>query len=170
MLRHFLSLILVAIISLFIFNSIAYGTELIEDERIIDNHLLPCSSQVACVASWPKESQRLLRRTTTEPALTVGQSYIAPIVYHIDKNRAKEIVSKVLTVVPRTQVIETKDNYILAESKGKFFGGIDQLEFYFPPKLSIIEMRSASRKGKLDLGVNRRRLEQIRLALKDLNI
>lgn len=154
MLRHCLSLILVAIISLFVIDSIAYGTELIENQRIIDNHLLPCRPEVACVASWPKESQ----------------SYIAPIVYHIDKNKAKEILSKVLTVVPRTQVIETKDNYILAESQGKFLGRIDQLEFYFPPKLPIIELKSASHKSKLDLGLNRRRLEQIRLALKDLNI
>ncbi|EAZ91824.1 DUF1499 domain-containing protein [Crocosphaera chwakensis] len=154
MFRYFLSLILVTIISLFTIDSIAYGTELIKNERIVENHLLPCPSEVACVASWPQENQ----------------SYIAPIVYHIDKNQAKEILSKVLTRVPRTHVIETKNNYILAESKGKFLGGIDELEFYFPPKLSIIELRSASRKGKLDLGVNRRRLEQIRLALKDLNI
>lgn len=152
--RHFLSFILVAIISFFMINSIAEGRELIGNERIIDGHLLPCLSEVACVSSWPKDSQ----------------SYIAPIVYHADKNQAKEILLKVLTVVPRTHVVETQDNYILAEAKGKFFGGIDDIEFYFPPNLSMIELRSTSRNSKFDLGVNRRRLEQIRLALKDLNI
>ncbi|MEY3828284.1 MAG: hypothetical protein RLZZ148_3112, partial [Cyanobacteriota bacterium] len=34
----------------------------------------------------------------------------------------------------------------------------------------VIHVRSASRVGESDLGVNRRRIEQIRLALGDLNI
>ncbi len=154
MIRSFLSLILVTIFSLFSLHSIAYANELKDNKRIIDNHLLPCSTDVACVVSLEEDSQ----------------SYIPPITYHIDRNQAKEILLKVLPIVPRTEVIETKDNYILAEAKGKFFGGVDDLEFYFPSDISVIELRSASRKSKFDLGVNRRRLEQIRLALKDLNI
>ncbi|MDJ0729488.1 MAG: DUF1499 domain-containing protein [Crocosphaera sp.] len=154
MIRHFWLLILVTFFSFFFIQSMVYGSELRENERITNNHLLPCSSEVACVVSWQEESQ----------------FYIAPISYHITRNQAKEILLKVLTVVPRTKVIEIKDNYILAESKGKFLGGIYEVEFYFPPNLSVIELRSASRSSKFDLGVNRRRLEQIRLALKDLNI
>lgn len=154
MIRYFCSLLLVIIFSLFSLHSMAYANELRENERIINHHLLPCSADVACVVSIEEESQ----------------SYIAPIPYHIDRNKAKEILLKVLPLVPRTEVIETKDNYILAESKGKFFGRIDDLEFYFPPNSSVIELRSASRSNKFDLGLNRRRLEQIRLALKDLNI
>ncbi len=154
MIRHLFSLILVTIFSFFSINSIAYGRGLGESDRIINGHLLPCPSEVACVVSSQEENQ----------------SYIAPIPYHINKNKAKEILLKVLNVVPRTEVIATKDNYIIAQSKGKFWGRVDDLEFYFPPHLSIIELRSASRSNKLDLGLNRRRLEQIRLALKDLNL
>ena len=47
---------------------------------------------------------------------------------------------------------------------------MDDLEFYFTPNSSTIELRSASRSNKFDLGLNRRRLEQIRLALKELNV
>jgi uncharacterized protein (DUF1499 family) len=95
---------------------------------------------------------------------------IDPITYHVDRNKARETLLKVLTVVPRTSVLEQTDNYIHATSKSRIFKFIDDVEFYFPANENIIHLRSASRIGESDLGVNRRRLEQIRLALGDLNI
>ncbi|MBE9038648.1 DUF1499 domain-containing protein [aff. Roholtiella sp. LEGE 12411] len=95
---------------------------------------------------------------------------IDPIAYHIDRNAARETLLKVLSVVPRTEVIEQTDNYIHALSKSRIFKFIDDVEFYFPPNEPIIHLRSASRIGESDLGVNRRRMEQIRLALRDLKI
>jgi uncharacterized protein (DUF1499 family) len=95
---------------------------------------------------------------------------IEPIPYHGDRNTVRETLLKVLTVVPRTEVIEQTDDYIHALSKSRIFKFIDDVEFYFPPNESVIHVRSASRVGDSDLGVNRRRVEQIRLALRDLNI
>jgi uncharacterized protein (DUF1499 family) len=95
---------------------------------------------------------------------------IKPIPYHVDRDKAREILLKVLTVVPRTEVIEQTDNYIHALSKSRIFKFIDDVEFYLPANESVIHVRSASRVGESDLGVNRRRVEQIRLALRDLNI
>ncbi|MGF1673711.1 MAG: DUF1499 domain-containing protein, partial [Rivularia sp. (in: cyanobacteria)] len=77
---------------------------------------------------------------------------------------------KVLTVVPRTEVVENTDNYIHALSKSRIFKFVDDVEFYFPADENVIHIRSASRVGDSDLGVNRRRMEQIRLAMQDLNI
>ena len=47
-------------------------------------------------------------------------------------------------------------------------GFVDDSEFYFSKDKNVIQMRSAARLGESDLGVNRRRLEQIRLAFQDL--
>lgn len=152
--RYFWSIIIVGGLSFFLTNSVVYGTELLENNRFLNGHLLPCESTSSCVVSLDKQSK----------------SYIAPILYHTNINQAREILLKVLTVVPRTTVVETTDNYIRAEAKGKFLGGRDELEFYFPANKSVIELRSASGNSNFDLGLNRRRLEQIRLALKDLNI
>lgn len=152
--RHFWSIIIVGLLGLCLINSGAYGTELMKNSRVFEEHLLPCASTSSCVVSWDQESP----------------SYIAPIPYHTNINQAREILLKVLTVVPRTTVVETTDNYIRAESTGKFWGGIDELEFYFSAKDSVIQLRSASQNSNFDLGVNRRRLEQIRLALRDLKI
>jgi uncharacterized protein (DUF1499 family) len=75
---------------------------------------------------------------------------------------------KVLSVVPRTKVIENTDNYIHTESTSRIFKFVDDAEFYFPEDQNIIQVRSAARVGESDLGVNRRRIEQIRLAMEDL--
>ncbi|WP_222427131.1 DUF1499 domain-containing protein [Hyella patelloides] len=95
---------------------------------------------------------------------------IAPITYQTDLDIAKETLLKVLKVVPRTEVIEQTDDYIRAQSTSRLMGFIDDIEFYFPTDKKVIEMRSASRLGESDIGVNRRRLEQIRLAIADLNV
>lgn len=110
----------------------------------------------------------------TSPNCVVSQNadethYIEPITYQGDRQTAKEIFLKVLSVVPDTIIIENTDNYIRTESRSKIMGFVDDAEFYFPDDKKVIEMRSASRLGESDLGVNRRRLEQIRLAMADLN-
>ncbi|MFM6156145.1 MAG: DUF1499 domain-containing protein [Cuspidothrix sp.] len=117
-------------------------------------HLSSCPPSPNCVVSQNGDNQHA----------------IAPITYHVERDKAKEIVLKVLTVVPRTEVIEQTDNYIHAISKSRIFKFVDDVEFYFPSNESVIHIRSSSRVGESDFGVNRTRLEQIRLALKDLNI
>ncbi|OCQ92834.1 hypothetical protein BCD64_08850 [Nostoc sp. MBR 210] len=117
-------------------------------------HLTACPSSPNCVVSQNADAKHS----------------IDPIAYHVDRDKARAILLKVLTVVPRTEVIEQTDNYIHALSKSRIFKFIDDVEFYFPVNESVIHLRSASRVGESDLGVNRRRLEQIRLALRDLKI
>ncbi len=116
-----------------------------------------------------------LRPCPTSPNCVVSQNAdakhaIKPITYHVAQDKARETLLKVLTVVPRTEVIEQTDNYIHAISKSRIFKFVDDVEFYFPNNESVIHIRSSSRVGDSDFGVNRTRLEQIRLALKDLNI
>ncbi|MEH2270318.1 MAG: DUF1499 domain-containing protein [Nostoc sp.] len=117
-------------------------------------HLSSCPASNNCVVSQNADDKHT----------------IDPIAYHIDRNAARETLLKVLTVVPRTEVIEQTDDYIHALSKSRIFKFVDDVEFYLPPNESVIHLRSASRVGESDLGVNRRRVEQIRLALRDLNI
>jgi uncharacterized protein (DUF1499 family) len=93
---------------------------------------------------------------------------IEPLTYKGDRATAYADLLRVLTVVPRTVVTEKTDTYIRAESTSRIFHFVDDVEFYFPTDEKLIQIRSASRVGESDLGVNRRRLEQIRLALQDL--
>ncbi len=119
-----------------------------------DAHLSSCPNSPNCVLSQNADATHS----------------IAPVVYHTNLDTARETLLKVITVVPRTQVIEQTDNYIRTQSESRLMGFIDDMEFYFPQDEKVIHLRSASRMGESDLGVNRRRLEQIRLAMQDLNV
>ncbi|PSB10203.1 hypothetical protein C7B62_10285 [Pleurocapsa sp. CCALA 161] len=120
----------------------------------LDNngHLSACPSSPNCVVSQDGDEKHI----------------IEPIAYQGDRHQAKETLLKVLSVVPRTKIIEDTGNYIHAESTSRIFKFVDDAEFYFPEDQNVIQVRSASRVGESDLGVNRRRIEQIRLAMEDL--
>ena len=119
----------------------------------LDNgQLSPCPESPNCVVSQNGDEDHT----------------IAAIPYKSDRATAKETLLKVLSVVPRTQIIEQTDNYIHAESTSRIFKFVDDAEFYFPQDENVIQVRSASRVGESDLGVNRRRIEQIRLAMEDI--
>lgn len=119
-----------------------------------NGQLSPCPPSNNCVVSQNPDAKHT----------------IDPITYHVDRDTARKTLVKVLSVVPRTEVIEQTDNYIHALSKSRIFKFVDDVEFYLPSDEPVIHTRSASRVGESDLGVNRRRVEQIRLALQDLNI
>ncbi len=93
---------------------------------------------------------------------------IAPIAYEGERATAKAQLVDILSVVPRTKIIEETDSYILAESESRLMGFVDDTEFYLPENENLIQVRAAARMGESDLGVNRRRVEQIRLAFADL--
>lgn len=93
---------------------------------------------------------------------------IEPIPYQGDESQAQALLLKVLSVVPNTRIIEQTDHYIRTEFKTNLMGFIDDGEFYFSPDQKIIHVRSASRLGESDLQLNHRRIEQIRLAMADL--
>lgn len=119
-----------------------------------DGLLAPCPESPNCVVSQQVDEEHK----------------IAPLTYQGELEQAKETLLKVLSVVPNTEVVEQSEDYILARSTSRLMGFIDDVEFYFPNGIKEIEMRSASRLGESDLGVNRRRLEQIRFAMADLQV
>lgn len=67
---------------------------------------------------------------------------------------------------PRTKIIAQTDNYLHAECSSAVFGFVDDLELHLRPEQNLIAVRSAARLGRSDLGVNRRRVENLRLLLR----
>ena len=79
---------------------------------------------------------------------------------------------KIHNELKRAKIIVAEDHYIRVEFISKVFRFIDDLEFYFPntkSKEMTIHVRSASRVGHSDFGVNRKRIEQIRSKFKEIN-
>lgn len=69
----------------------------------------------------------------------------------------------VIQGMKRCRIIKMEDHYIHAEFTSAFFRFVDDVEFYFDGGAKIIHMRSASRIGYSDFGVNRQRMEEVRL-------
>ena len=71
----------------------------------------------------------------------------------------------VLSRLPRVTIVTATGHYLHAAVKSRIFGFVDDLELKPDPKTNKISIRSASRSGYYDFGVNRRRVEDLRRRL-----
>ncbi|MCW6037590.1 DUF1499 domain-containing protein [Spirulina subsalsa FACHB-351] len=111
-----------------------------------DGKLAPCPNSPNCVNS---QSDQTPAKIAPLPAVPMSQ------------------LRQVIEGMERTTIIEATDNYLYAEFKSKIMGYVDDVEFYLDANANVIHVRSASRLGQSDLGVNRKRVEAIRAALSD---
>ena len=74
-------------------------------------------------------------------------------------------VRQIIAGQARTKILTESDNYLYAECTSAFFGFVDDLELHLRPLQNSIAVRSASRLGYGDFGVNRKRVENLRTEL-----
>lgn len=113
---------------------------------IIDGKLTPCLDSPNCVSSQSEDPSHFI-----EP-LRCNGSLVA----------ARQRLLRVIGSMKRTRVISETENYIHVTFTSWFFRFTDDVEFHFGKDVAVIHVRSASRVGYSDLGVNRRRIEKLR--------
>ncbi|MCF8175905.1 MAG: DUF1499 domain-containing protein [Burkholderiaceae bacterium] len=91
-----------------------------------------------------------------------GYSKIAPLAYSGEGKAALTRLNALVTSMAAARVVEFRPDYLYAEFTSKWLGFVDDVEFYLDEKAGVIHVRSASRLGGKDFGVNRRRVETIR--------
>ena len=79
--------------------------------------------------------------------------------------QALESLHNLLRDMKEATIICHSDNYLYAEFRSSLMGYVDDVEFLIVAGSPGIQIRSASRLGKSDLGANRRRMEKIRRLL-----
>ena len=116
-----------------------------------DNALPPCPDTPNCVST---EAARDFQRVPTVPFSDTPADALA---------RAKAA----LLAEPRTTVTVVRSGYLHAECKSLVFRFVDDVDIVVDPVAHVYRFRSASRIGRGDLGVNRKRIARIaaRLAL-----
>lgn len=115
-----------------------------------NDRLAPCPSSPNCVNSMhPSDS------THYQPAWTIA----APM------DRVRQKLLDILQETNKVQIQSSEAEYIHAVFTIPILGFQDDVEFYLPPDQEKIHYRSASRLGRSDLGVNRRRMEKLRAKL-----
>ncbi|KAM3109146.1 DUF1499 domain-containing protein [Phormidesmis sp. 146-33] len=95
---------------------------------------------------------------------------IAPLRYATSPEKAFANLKQTIQAQPRTRIVAETENYLYAEFTSKLMGFVDDVEFYLDKPAGVIQVRSASRLGESDLGVNRQRVDSIRTALKEAGI
>jgi uncharacterized protein (DUF1499 family) len=90
------------------------------------------------------------------------EHYIAPIAFKGSALEAIAAARKAVEAMPRATVIRHEGNYLYAEFRSKVMGFVDDVEFTYDEKAGVLHVRSASRLGRRDFGVNRARVEQLR--------
>ncbi|MFM8468927.1 MAG: DUF1499 domain-containing protein [Limisphaerales bacterium] len=111
--------------------------------------LAPCPDSPNCVSSQ-----------ATDP-----RHAIAPFALDRSVGAAKEELRQTAALLPRSRLITDKENYLHFEFRSLVFRFVDDVEFHLDATTNTIHVRSASRVGHSDLGVNRRRIEAIRAHL-----
>jgi uncharacterized protein (DUF1499 family) len=92
--------------------------------------------------------------------------YIAPIAVAGDADATWNKLQAVVKAQKGATVVDTKSNYLYAEFKTPGMGFVDDVEFALDKSANVIHVRSGSRLGVRDFGVNRNRIETIRGLLK----
>ncbi|HYH44082.1 MAG TPA: DUF1499 domain-containing protein [Thermoanaerobaculia bacterium] len=97
-------------------------------------------------------------------ASTRQEGGVEPLPY-TSRDRALERLRALLAALPRTRIVvdeADEGGYLRAEVRSRLFGFVDDLEILLDEAEKRIHLRSASRVGYSDLGVNRKRLLEIR--------
>lgn len=90
---------------------------------------------------------------------------IAPLPLRGDGPATVARLKAVVQAMPGAQVIRSGPDYLYAEFTTPLMKYVDDVEFWIDPSAQVVQLRSASRLGKSDLGANRQRIEAIRAAL-----
>jgi uncharacterized protein (DUF1499 family) len=118
-----------------------------------EGKLASCPKSPNCVVSQGQED---------------AEHAIAPLQYEGDRTTAMARLVDIIGGMPRTKIIQQTEDYLYAEFTSQWMGFVDDVEFYLPDNPGIIHVRSASRLGESDLGVNRQRIESVRSQFNDI--
>ena len=91
-----------------------------------------------------------------------AEHYIAPIPFKGGAAEAMAAVRKSVEGMEGATVIRQDATYLYAEFRTRLMRFVDDVEFVFDDKAGLIHVRSASRLGRRDFGVNRARVEALR--------
>ena len=126
------------------------------DLGVRDGKLKPPSptenSVTSQAAAYPDHPQR-------------GYADIAPLPVKGDGPATMARIKAIVQGMDGAKVVKSEPGYLYAQFTTRVMKFVDDVEFWFDPANNVIQARSASRLGRKDLGVNRKRVEAVRAAL-----
>jgi uncharacterized protein (DUF1499 family) len=108
--------------------------------------LTPCPKTPNCVSSVDTDRRH----------------FVHPLRFSGKIEDARKNLLSILSKSKKARIVKVDDIFIHAEFTSRVFRFVDDVEFYIDDNSKLIHVKSASRVGFSDLGVNRRRVENIR--------
>jgi len=126
------------------------------DLGVRDGKLKPPSSTENSVSSqaalYPDHPQRIY-------------ADIAPLALKGDGPATLARIKAIVEGMDGAKMVKSEPGYLYAQFTTQLMRYVDDVEFWFDPAANAIQVRSASRVGRGDMGVNRKRIEAVRAAL-----
>lgn len=107
--------------------------------------LAPCPATPNCVTTQTGTPDQMMQ----------------PLPYTTSQEEAQSRLLQIVQALPRARVIVNQPGYLAIETRSPTFGFPDDTEFLFDDANKIIHFRAAARLGKSDMGMNRKRMEEI---------
>lgn len=95
----------------------------------------------------------------------VDYARIAPLAGGGDLSATMARLRAAIEAMPGARIVEARPDYLYVQFATPWLKFTDDAEFWAAPAESVIHVRSASRLGRKDFGVNRARIEKLRAAL-----
>ncbi|MBR7888645.1 DUF1499 domain-containing protein [Marinomonas sp. A79] len=149
MIRWVLALLVVLVIGFFIYINV--NNKLPEGLGVTDGLLKACPPSPNCVS--------------TQAAPDDAEHYMEPIIYQGDAKDVQLAIESYMLSKNNARIVTQSLGYVHFEVTSRLIGYVDDVEFYFPEADSVVHVRSASRVGYSDLGVNRARMVEIQALL-----
>ena len=110
-----------------------------------DGRLRPCPATPNCVSTQATDASHRMPpiRFTGSPAEAMAR------------------LARVVEGMPHARIVAREGDYLRAEYRSLVFRFVDDVEFVLDSAAGVIHFRSASRVGRGDLGVNRRRMREV---------
>jgi uncharacterized protein (DUF1499 family) len=112
----------------------------------VDGRFAPCPDKPNCVNSQASDALHA----------------IAPLKYSGSAGAAMLRLQAIVAASPGATLIEASPAYLHAEFRSRMMGFVDDVQLLMDEGSGVVHVRSASRLGYGDFGVNRRRIETIR--------
>jgi uncharacterized protein (DUF1499 family) len=130
--------------SVILFSVAAMGTADFADAA--GETLPPCPDSPNCVSSQAADAVHR----------------IDPIAFEGSAEAALTRLKRAIAGFPRTRIVHEDARRLRVEFTSLVFRFVDDLDLYVDGNAGVIHVRSASRLGRYDFGVNRRRVEMLR--------
>jgi uncharacterized protein (DUF1499 family) len=118
--------------------------------------LAPCPDRPNCVASDAADAGHRVEAFALDPRVEPAVAWAG--------------VREAVAALPRTRIVDEAPGYLRAECRSRLFRFVDDLELELRTPEREIAVRSASRVGRSDLGVNRARVERLRGLLRERSL